>query len=189
MITMERILEILFGRLATFNNSIFNRLHSLLVNNYLLYYDTLDKYQTRRQPSEQRKLLYNTIIVIIISAFIKADLITIYDDDWSKWITGEVIFVFYSQYRRLYLFIIFLCTFTILLKLTMFYYENNVTIDFYKLVSSEYGFNLSYHHRHSLLIIANAMYWVVKLILPLCDCIMLIAYLILNIQAYCDTEY
>ena len=52
------ILETISTEIGTFNNSIFDRLHRYFVDNYIVYYDTIENYKSRTEPSIQRKLHY-----------------------------------------------------------------------------------------------------------------------------------
>ena len=42
---ISRILEIIFKEFETFDNSIFKRIHLYLIDNYIIYYNTLQNYQ------------------------------------------------------------------------------------------------------------------------------------------------
>ena len=47
MLDLKRIVEILetiFTELGTFNNTIFERFHMFFIDNYIVYYDTIDNY-------------------------------------------------------------------------------------------------------------------------------------------------
>ena len=182
------VLEKIFIKLGTFNKSIFNRTHSYFVENYIVYYDTIEHYESRTEPPTQRKLSYHFNNLILVSALIKAILLMIVTDDWIKINTGEVFFLFLTNYKRLYTYLIFGIIFTIMLKLVTFYYEKNTFVNWSKIVSKS-GFNLLKHNQHTLLIMANLAYWAAKIIGTIIFWIISISYLTFNGIAYFNTEF
>ena len=84
ILNITTIMETIFDKLGTFNESIFQRLHSFLVDNYFVYYDTLENYQSRREPPRERKLFYHIINLVLVSTLFKYVLLTYYQDDWLQ---------------------------------------------------------------------------------------------------------
>ena len=183
---MATIIEKIFHKLGTFDTSIFQRLHLFLVNNYFVYYDTLQNYQSRTDPLRERRLIYNLINLVLVSGFIKFVLLTYYEDDWLKVITGEVIFLFVTEYRRVYAYVNFGFVFVIILKLVIFYYEKNKIIDFNKLDSNS---KLLKYHNHSFLIVVNSVYWLGYIVTQFITYIVTIFIIILALIAYFNDNF
>ena len=181
-----RFLKKIFNKLGTFNKSIFKLLHSYFVENYMVYYDTIDNYQSRTEPPIKRQLLYYSNILILVSGLIKAILLTFVKDDWIKIHTGEVLFLFVTNYEKLYAYLIFAITFIIMLKLATLYYEKNLVINWSKLVSAKSGFKLL---QYSLLMTANLLYWIGKIIGIIFFWLIFLSYLNINVIGYFNTEY
>ena len=179
-------METIFVKLGTFNSSILQRLHLFFANNYFVYYDTLENYQGRIEPTRERKLLYHLYNLILVSGLLKYVSLTYYQDDWLKVITGEVFFLYLTHYKRVYAYINFGLVFIIFIKLLMFYYEKNLNFDCNKLVSSS---NLLKYHNHSFLIVVNVLYWLGYLVTVLLIYFDAIIITIFTLLAYFNHTY
>ena len=178
------ILETIFRELGTFDNSIFNRYHLFFVDNYIVYYDSIDNYKSRTEPSTQRKLHYHLNILILVSYLIKYILLTLFEDEWLNYYIGEIYFLYFPYYKRIYVYLICLIIFITMLKLAIFYYERNLFVNWGKLLSNESGVRLLKHNQDTLLIMANLIYWT-GTIFPLVGLWFLsIDYIFLNFLAY-----
>ena len=179
---MENILERICIKYGTFDNSIFKRLYLYYVDNYITYYETFENYQARIEPPRQRKLFYHTISLMLISLLIKYTLLIFSEDVSLKVMTGEVLFLHFTYYRRVYAFINFVFALLTMLKLTIFYYEKNLIFRW-----NNTGL-LKYHH-NSFLILANVFYYGSKII----DIILLFSYssifIIMYSLAYFNSQY
>ena len=129
-------MEKLFNMFGTFNNSIFNRMHRFLVHHHILYYDTLQNYQNRVEPSLKRKLMYHCYTLLMVSGLIKFLLLTYYNDEWIRLITGEVMSVFLTRYQSFYELTHYYIGFIIMIRLLSFHYEKTLMFDCSKLVSN-----------------------------------------------------
>ena len=103
MLKFLRYLEKFFKKLGTFDNSIFKRIYSYLVNNYILYYENLQNYQDRVEPPLERKLLYHYYTLVLVSDLIKFSIFTLFDDDSLKIITGDILHILTTYYRQGYI--------------------------------------------------------------------------------------
>ena len=179
---MDLILENIFNEMGTFNNSIFHRIHSYLIDNHHVYYDSFENYQARTDPPLRRKLIFHTQFLILFSTLIKFTLLIIYDQDWVISMTGEGISQFVTQYKFFWvLIIVFMINFT-LQKLIMFYFEKELIFDCSKLkMNMNNILNTKYN---SLLILANTLYWTAKTIHICLYFDSIILFSILNIVAY-----
>ena len=181
---MEIFLERICIKYGTFNNSIFKRLYLYYVDNYITYYETFENYQARIEPPRQRKLFYHTINLMLIPLLIKYTLLTFSEDsdDSLKVMTGEVLFLHFTYYRRVYAYINFLFALLTMLKLTIFYYEKNLMFHWKNT-------GLLKYHQNSFLILANIFYYGSKII----DIIILysfsLIFIILYSLAYFNIEY
>ena len=172
---------------GTFNNSIFKRLYLYYVDNYITYYETFENYQARIEPPRQRKLFYHTINLMLISLLIKYTLLTFSEDISLKVLTGEVLFLHFTYYRRVYAYINFLFALLTMLKLTICYYEKNLMFRWNNLNSNNTG--LLKYHQNSFLILANIFYYGSKIIdiiiLYSCSFVFITMYSL----AYFNSEY
>ena len=179
---MENFLEKICIKYGTFDSSIFKRLYLYYVDNYILYYDSLDTYKARIEPPRKRKLLYHITNLLFISMFIKFTLLLCSEDVSLKVMTGEVIFLHFTYYRRVYAFINFVLALITMLKLTIFYYEKNLIFRCNDIGQLKY-------HQHSFLILANIFYYGSKIIdlivLYSCSLVFIIMYSI----AYFNTKH
>ena len=183
------ILETIFRELGTFNNSIFKRYHLFFVDNYIVYYYSIENYKSRTEPSTQRKLHYHLNILIVVSYLIKYVLLTLFEDEWLDYYIDEIYFLYFPYYKRIYVYIICFVIFIIMLKLAIYYYERNLSVNWSKLDSNESGDRLLKHNQDTLLIMANLIYWIGKIV-PLVGLWFLsIAYIFLNFLAYLYPDY
>ena len=117
----------------------------------------------------------------MVSTLFKYVLLTYYQDDWLKVITGDIIFLFVTEYKKVYAYLNFGLVFIIILKLMMFYYEKNLVFDLNKLDSS---LNLLMYHNHSILIVVNILYWLSCIVTNLITYIVAIFMTIFALIAY-----
>ena len=176
---------------GTFNNSIFNRMHRFLVNNHVLYYDSLQDYRNRVEPSLKRKLMYHCYTLVIVSGLIKSLLLTYYNEEWIRVITGEVISVFLTRYQNFYRLAHYFIAFFIMIRLFSYHYEKGLMFDCSKIVSNSLVSNridnkILKNDHNSLLILANSIYWCGKLIYYLIVLLNSIVYIALNVLVYLD---
>ena len=161
---MTRYLDIIFIELDTFNKSIFNRLYLYSVDSYLVYYDTLENYQDRVEPSVKRKLIYYSLYLLLFSAIIRMFLLNFFNDDDFNVNIGDVLFAITTNYRKWYILIINLLAEIILVKLGIFYYEEKVTTNLSKVVFTNDSHNILKYKsgEKSLLRISNITYYYLK---------------------------
>ena len=51
-----------------------------LIDCYILYYDSIDNYHSRKEPSKYRKIMFYLTFVLITSVIVKYGLLLIYPD-------------------------------------------------------------------------------------------------------------
>ena len=158
---LTRLLEIILIKLGTFDNLIFKRIHLYLVDNYIVYYNTLQNYQDRVEPPLKRKWLYHCATLVLISVMIKFILLVLVEQDSFKIITGDIINIFTTNYRKGYIFLINFSALFIMFRLGIYYYEKKLTINIYEIKTIKYGGNIFKYNNNekSLLIISNFGYW------------------------------
>ena len=162
MSKFARFLDKIFKNFGTFDNSIFNRIHLYLVNNYILYYETLQHYQDKIEPSLKRKLLYHGTSLFLVSVIIKYLFLISFDDDSLKIMTGDILHVLTSYHRKGYIFFINLLASTLLIRFVVFYYEKKLTIYKNEIITINNGGNIFKYknNENSFLIIANSVNWI-----------------------------
>ena len=176
---------------GTFNNTIFNRMHRFLVFHHVLYYDSLQNYQDKVEPSLKRKLMYHCSTLLVVSGLIKSLLLSYYNDEWIRLITGEVVSVFLTRYQSFYGFAHYFITLFIIIRLFSYYYEKSLMFDCSKLVlniqdSNRIDTKILQNDHKSLLILANSMYWGGKLLFYFELLIASTGYISLTLLAYFD---
>ena len=184
-----KIMEKIFVKLGTFNETIFKKLYLFYIDNYIVYYDPSDKYQAPTEPLARHKWLYHLINITFVSCLIKFVALTFIQDDWLKIITGEFIFIFLTQYRRIYVYLDTGIIFIIMLKLALLYYEKKMIDDFRRIFSTNSNTSRLNYHETTLLILANVIYWCGKLIDLVCLSVFSIIIPIFALVAYFFTHY
>ena len=156
-----RFLGRIFGKFGTFDNSIFKRIYLYFVDNYILYYDTIQNYQDRVEPPLERKLFYHGNTLILVFVMTKFFLLALVDDDSFKINTGDIINIFTTHHRKCYIFIFNFLVLTILVRLVIYYYEKKLTFNINEVKTFKNGGNIFKFNNNekALLIIANTTYW------------------------------
>ena len=185
----RRFLERIFKEFGTFDNSIFKRIHLYFVDNYIVYYETLENYQDRVEPPLKRKLLYHGYTLMLISFLIKFLLLAIFDDDSFEINIGDVLHVITSHNRKGYIYIINYLALLILNRFVIFYYEKKLTIYMNEIKTINNGHNIFKYknNENSLLIIANLTYWSSNLFVIYFYLVSII-HILLSLIAYYFTE-
>ena len=182
-------METVFSELGTFNKSIFSRIHLFFVDNYLVYYDSIDKYKSRTEPSTKHKLHYHYNNLILVFFLAKYTLLTLMNSECLNYYSGDVFSLYFADHEKIYGYIIFVLILVIMVKITIYFYETNSTINWSKLVSNDGDGRLLKYHQHTLLIMANLIYLIGK-IGPLIGLVNLsMCYIMLNFLAYIHPDY
>ena len=159
------LLERIFNKFGTFNYSIFKRIHFYFVDNYIVYYDTLQNYQDRVKPPFKRRLFYHGINLVLVSALIKFLFFTLVEDVSFKVNMGDIFYIFISYHKKVYIYFSTVLALIILFRLVIFYYEKKLTININEILTTNNGRNIFKYNNNenSFLIIANSAYWITKL--------------------------
>ena len=189
MFKIARLLEIIFKKFGTFDNSIFKRIYIYLVDNYIVYYDNLQNYQDRVEPSLQRKLFYHGNTLVLVSGLIKFLLLTFVEDVSLKVNLGDILHIVISFHRKYFIYINNVLILTILVRLVIFYYEKRLTIKISEILTNNNGCNIFRYNSNekSLLIIANSAYFSSKVYLIFLYLISIL-HIISSISAYIVTK-
>ena len=161
MSKIARYLAIIFKKFGTFDNSIFKSIYLYFVDNYILYYDTLEHYHHSVDPPLKHQLLYHGTSLFFFSTLIKFNILTWFDDDSLKVNKGDILHVLTSYYRKCYIFFSNLIALTLLIRFVLFYYEKKLKIYKTEILSIKNGGNIFKYNNNenSLLIIANSVDW------------------------------
>ena len=161
MSKIARYLEKFFKKFGNFDHSIFNQIYLYFVDNLILYYDTLKHYQDRVEPPLKRQISYHGTSMFLVSVMIKFLLLTWFDEDFLKIMTGDILYNFTTYYRKGYIFFSNLIALTLLIRAVVFYHEKKLKIYNNEIITINNGGNIFKYNNNenSLLIIANSVDW------------------------------
>ena len=138
------------------------------VNNYTLYYDSMDNYTTGSKPNQKRILIYGLLWILSVVHTFEFWLMLNYHDEVSIRIIGCTLIIATNQLKVIYS-IEFLCSIVLLMtKGVMLYKELNrrfYVIDLiHSWMSSPYLFGLNCSHTKKMIIRTQLLYWFLVLI-------------------------
>ena len=144
-------------------NQLNERAVKYIVDSYLLYYDSIESYYSRKEPTLRRKIRYYLTFVLLVIFNIKYVLLTLYPDkvlltpliDWT--------IMFNDQARPIHAFSLSLGLVTISGKLIVFYYERRKNIKFldiiYDMRADKPIYKLSMIHYKKLSVRSTLLYY------------------------------
>ena len=187
------ILVFIFKELDTYNMEIFYKIHEYLFNHCLFYYESLESYLNKREPTVNQKLLYYTNLLSALVFTIRYGLLTINSDQSFQIAFGEMSFVFIDKYRYANAFGFAIGLAITIVKLAMFYYDNSPNNHYYKIIhgmaSQSSFYKLSVEHESKLILRSNLIYWFYVKFCSLCAFNTSLLYLLIVLLVYIFSDH
>ena len=138
------------------------------VNNYTLYYSSMDNYTNGVKPNQKRILIYGLLWILSVAHTFEFWLMLNYHDEVSIRIIGCTLIIATDQLDVIYS-IEFLCSIVLLITKGLMLYKE-LSRRFYVInlihswMSSPYLFGLNYSHTKKMIIRTQVLYWFLVLI-------------------------
>ena len=164
--TAGKVVETVSKLFGTYNQSVFFRIHSYLVNQHFFYYDTFECYHARQAPTFKKRFTYYLPYISLFLGIVKYGLLLIYRDIDIQVQSGEFILAFFDNYSQIDGYILSSALVFLILKISLAYYElgHKVNFEWFKLKYETSFFNLSMQNQHKLILMTNVLYWLFFLI-------------------------